>query len=178
MIIQTSRFGQVQLETNDQITFPDGILGFAELKKFVLLDDPNDEIFAWLQSCEEPGIAFPVLEPELFVENYKVNLAKSDMEALGLTPSEGEKALAILSYFTIVTFPEDATKMTANLKAPVLVNRATRIARQVVLQDNAWAIREPIFQRLQQRVVAKPNEPLKRAEGAMDVAVRLTDREL
>lgn len=178
MVIQTSRFGQVQFEENDQITFSDGILGFAELKKFVLLDDPNDEIFAWLQSCQEPGIAFPVLEPELFVDNYKVSLAKSDLEALGIAPTDGDKGLAILSYFCIVTVPEDATKMTANLKAPVMINRATRIARQVVLQDNAWAIREPIFQRLQQRVVAKPNEPLKRAEGGMDVAVRLTDREL
>lgn len=170
MVIQTSRFGQVQCTDVDQITFPDGILGFVELKKFVLLDDPNDEIFAWLQSCEEPAIAFPVLEPELFVENYKVNLAKSDMDALG---APGMKDV---SYFCIVTVPEDPTKMTANLKAPVLINRQTRTARQCVLQDNNWAIREPIFQRLQQRVVQNPENPFKGTSGAMDVAVRLGDR--
>ncbi len=170
MVIQTSRFGQVQCAVEDLINFPDGILGFAELKKFILLDDPNDEIFAWLQSCDEPAIAFPVLEPELFVEQYKVNLAKSDQDALGAPPREQ------LSYFSIVTVPEDPTKMTANLKAPVLINRATRIARQCVLQDNNWAIREPIFQRLQQRVVQHPINPFKRESGTMDVSVRLTER--
>lgn len=170
MVVQTSRFGQVQCASEDLISFPDGILGFAELKKFILLDDPNDEIFAWLQSCDEAAIAFPVLEPELFVENYKVNLAKSDTEALG-SPAAGA-----LSYFCIVTVPEDPTKMTANLKAPVIINRGTRIARQCVLQDNNWAIREPIFQRLQQRVVAHPTNPFKSESGALDVAVKLGGR--
>ena len=70
MVVQTSRFGAVTLSSEDILEFPEGILGFANLKKFVLLDDPNDEIFAWLQSCEVPGIAFPILEPELFVQNY------------------------------------------------------------------------------------------------------------
>jgi len=180
MVIHTSRFGQVQIAEEDLITFPDGILGFIELKKFVVLDDPNDEIFAWLQSCQEPSIAFPVLEPELFVDTYKVGLAKSDMEYLGLSPAAADlaKEMAQLSYFSIVTIPEDPTKMTANLKAPVLINRKTHIARQCVLQENNWAIREPIFQKLQQRVVQKPNEPFKREQGVLNVAVRLGNRGL
>ena len=66
MLIQTSRFGPVNLHDEDIIEFSEGILGFNDLRNFVLLDDPNDEIFAWLQSCEVPQIAFPVLEPELF----------------------------------------------------------------------------------------------------------------
>ena len=55
MVIQTTRFGAVQLQSGDVIDFPEGILGFNDLRKFVLLDDPNDEIFAWLQSCEVAG---------------------------------------------------------------------------------------------------------------------------
>ena len=58
MQIQTSRFGNVELDQEDIIEFPEGILGFNSLRKFVLLDDPTDEIFAWLQSCENPAIAF------------------------------------------------------------------------------------------------------------------------
>ena len=151
LLIQTTRFGQVQFQSEDLLTFSEGILGFADLKKFVLLDDPNDDIFAWLQSCDEPAIAFPVLEPELFSENYKVTLAKSDLEALKLQSSQGARL------FCIITIPDDPTQMTANMKAPIVINVAEKKARQCVLQDNNLAIREPIFSKLQQRVVQNPH---------------------
>lgn len=168
MIISTSRFGKVDLKQEDVLTFPEGMLGFADLRKFALLDDPNDEIFAWLQSCEEPHIAFPVLEPELFMTNYKANLNKGDMEALKL-PSQ-DKA----RYFSIVTIPDDPTLMTANLKAPIVVNVEARTGRQCVLQDNHLAIREPIFAKLQQRVVQNPDIAIKNQSAGIDVATKLT----
>src|SRR5207253_3958034 len=99
--------------------------------------------------------AFPVLEPELFTETYKVTLTKSDLEALKL-PSQAQAR-----YFSIVTIPDDPTQMTANLKAPIVVNIREKIARQCVLQDNNLAIREPIFTKLQQRVVQNPSVSIK-----------------
>ncbi|MCX7978527.1 MAG: flagellar assembly protein FliW, partial [Bdellovibrionaceae bacterium] len=78
MLLETSRFGKVEVAPEDVLTFPEGILGFSDLRQFVILDDPNDEIFAWLQSCESSAIAFPVLEPELFADGYKAMLTKSD----------------------------------------------------------------------------------------------------
>lgn len=170
MLIQTSRFGPVTLNQEDLLEFPEGILGFNNLRKFVLLDDPNDEIFAWLQSCEVPGIAFPILEPELFVQNYQVALTKHDLEALQLVPQLDFKGKT--RYFAIVTIPEDPTQMTANLKAPIVVNVEKRVARQCVLQDNNLAIREPIFQRLQQRVVQNPSKPLKSHVTDIGVAIQ------
>lgn len=167
MVIQTSRFGAVSLKEEDILTLADGLLGFTDLRKFVLLDDPNDEIFAWLQSCEAPAIAFPVLEPELFTENFKINLTKADLELLKL-PSQ-EKA----RFFSIVTIPDDPTQMTANMKAPVVINVAARLARQCVLQDNGLAIREPIFLKLQQRVVQNPTVAIKNQSIGLDVAIRL-----
>lgn len=169
-VIQTSRFGQVAVADTDMILFPEGILGFSELTKFVLLDDPNDDIFAWLQSAQEPGIAFPVLEPELFTEKYTPTLAKADFESLKMNNMAQGRA------FCIVTIPEDPTKMTANVKAPVIVNVEQRIARQCVLQDNALAIREPIFAKLQQRVVQNPEMSIKSQSTGLDVAVRLPER--
>lgn len=168
MIITTSRFGEVSLKPEDVITFAEGLLGFADLRKFVLLDDPNDEIFAWLQSCESPQIAFPVLEPELFSENYKASLTKSDLEALKLTNKDKVR------YFSIITIPDDPIQMTANLKAPIVVNIEARIARQCVLQDNHLAIREPIFAKLQQRVVQNPSVAIKNQTSGIDVATKLT----
>lgn len=170
MIIQTTRFGQVQVQDEDLLNFSEGILGFGELRKFVLLDDPNDEIFAWLQSCEEPAIAFPVLEPELFTENFRVTLAKTDMEALKLQSNERPRL------FCIVTIPDDPTLMTANLKAPIVINAAQKLARQCVLQDNNLAIREPIFTKLQSRVVQNPAKSIKEQSTGLDVAIRLPAR--
>lgn len=170
MNIQTTRFGQVQLQGEDLLTFPEGILGFADLKKFVILDDPNDDIFAWLQSCDEPAIAFPVLEPELFQQGYKISLAKSDLEALKLANTEN------IRQFCIITIPDDPTQMTANMKAPIVINVAAKSARQCVLQDNSLAIREPIFAKLQQRVVSNPSKSIKDQSAAMDVAIRLSPK--
>jgi flagellar assembly factor FliW len=170
MIIKTTRFGQVEFEESELLSFKEGILGFADLTKFVILDDPNDEIFAWLQSCEAPAIAFPVLEPELFTENYKINLAKTDYESLQM-PDMTKARL-----FSIVTIPDDPTLMTANLKAPVVINMETRTARQCVLQDNNLAIREPIFSKLQQRVVSQPDLSIKSQSQSLDVAVKIAPR--
>ncbi len=167
MIVQTSRFGRIEFQEEDVLQFPEGLLGFADLRQFVLIDDPNDEIFAWLQSCEAPQIAFPVLEPELFTENYKINLTKNDLEAMQM------KAQDKMRYFSIITIPHDPTQMTANLKAPIVINVRDRIARQCVLQDNNLAIRESIFPKLQQRVVQNPTVSIKNQLQGLDVAVKL-----
>jgi flagellar assembly factor FliW len=172
MTIQTSRFGSVNLSPDDLIEFPEGILGFNDLRKFVLLDDPNDEIFAWLQSCEIPEIAFPVLEPELFAQGFEIVLNKHDMESLRLPIGKIDG----IRSFTIITIPDDPTQMTANMKAPVIINVKERIARQVVLQDNNLAIREPIFARLQSRLVQNPKSSLKSQASDWGVAIRLPEK--
>lgn len=169
MVIQTSRFGAVKITDEDIIVFSEGILGFEHLRKFILLDDPNDEIFAWLQSCEEATIAFPVLEPELFADGYKPELGKTDLMALEI------KAEDKVRFFSIITIPENPIEMSANLKAPIVIHAPTRTARQCVLQDNKLAIREPIFSKLQQRVVQNPAQPIKSQALDWGVAVRLPD---
>ncbi len=155
----------------DLIIFPEGLLGFQDLRSFILLDDPNDDIFAWLQSCESPAVAFPVLEPELFSESYKINLNKADLEVLQMPDSSKART------FCIVTIPDDPTTMTANMKAPIVVNIDKKRARQCVLQDNSLAIREPIFTKLQARVVANPSISIKQQSPGLDVAIKLTDRQ-
>jgi flagellar assembly factor FliW len=172
--IQTSRFGTVECSVDETVVFPEGILGFNDLRRFVLLDDPHDEIFAWMQSCEVPEIAFPILEPELFSPQYQVVLTKHDLEHLQMpTQAAGQPLPAGTRSFSIVTIPDDPTQMTANLKAPIVINIAARMARQVVLQDNHLAIREPIFTRLQARLVQNPQASLKSRASDWGVAIRL-----
>ena len=169
MRIKTSRFGEVEFQEDDLLEFKEGLLGFMQLRKFVILDDPNDEIFAWLQSCESPEIAFPILEPELFAPDISVTIPKSDIDALGLTSAEDARL------FCIITIPVDPTQMTANMKAPLLINAPKRIARQCVLQDNNLAIREPVFSRLQQRVLNNPQAQVKPDTSDMG-AIKLPEK--
>lgn len=169
MVVNTTRFGPIEISSDDILNFSEGLLGFNDLERFVLLDDPNDEIFAWLQSCDEPSIAFPVLEPELFEENFSLRLTKSDLQIL-----KAEEKTNLRS-FCIITIPEDPARMTANLKAPVVVNIEQRIARQCVLQDNKLEIREPIFAKLQQRVVTQNSDSIKSQVSDWGVAVRLKE---
>lgn len=168
MIISTTQFGNVEIQSEDIIRFPEGLLGFNDLKNFVLLDEPGDDIFVWLQSCEDPQVVFPVLEPELFAPEYTPNLNRTDMLALALEAGQKPRV------FTIITIPDDATLMTANLKAPVVINTKKRLARQCVLQDNGLAIREPIFLKLQQRVVQNPTLTIKSQTEKADLGLVIT----
>lgn len=171
MVIKTSRFGLVELKAEDVLTFPEGLLGFQDLRQFVLLDDPNDDIFAWLQSCELPSIAFPVLESEIFGHRYTAQLNRTDLETLKLTTEQTPY------YLNIITIPDDPTQMTANMKAPIVINVVQRLARQCVLQDNNLAIKEPIFTKLQSRVVQYPQTPIKNQGRHLEMAVRISETE-
>ena len=171
MVIKTSRFGLVELKSEDVLTFNEGLLGFQDLRQFVLLDDPNDVIFAWLQSCELPSVAFPVLEPELFGQKYNVNLNRTDLESLKMQIGQ------VPAYLSIITIPNDPTQMTANVKAPIVINLEQKIARQCVLQDNNLAIKEPIFTKLQSRVVQNPQISIKNQGRQFDMTVKVSDIE-
>lgn len=168
MIIQTTRFGAVSFSESDLITFKEGLLGFSDLRQFVLLDDPNDEIFAWLQSCEEPKIAFPVLEPEIFMKGYKFKINnRNDIDSLAL--AEGDPTRA----FTIITIPGEVTQATANLKAPVIINVARHLAKQIIVQENDYPIKFPVFAELQKRFVQNPSLSIRGEGDRSKVAVRI-----
>lgn len=170
MVISTTRFGNVSVTEEDILTLEEGLLGFSDLHKFVLLDDPGDEIFAWLQSCEIPDIAFPVLEPELFDQNFALALTKHDLAALGAESMERLRA------FSIITIPNDPREMTANLKAPLIINVENRKGRQCVRQENHLNIKEPIFHLLQQRVVQTTQPKTKSKELAVSLPLMDFDK--
>lgn len=169
MVIKTSRFGLVELNSEDVLTFSEGLLGFQDLRQFVLLDDPNDDIFAWLQSCELPSVAFPVLEPEIFSHKYNISLNRTDFESLQLKLNQN------FDFLNIITIPDDPTLMTANIKAPIVINSEKKLARQCVLQDNNLAIKEPIFTKLQSRVVQNPTTPIKSQGKQNQLTVKIVE---
>ncbi len=141
-IIKTGSFGDVSVNDRSIIEIPNGLLGFPEYKKFCLVDSGDETLILWLQSLDKSDIAFPVLEPRFFTKEYIVRLSASELKDLQLANINQGAVL------TVLTIPEDVTQMTANLKAPLVINLEKGIARQVVLQENENSIKHPMFKEL------------------------------
>jgi flagellar assembly factor FliW len=162
VIVKTGRFGQLTVSDEEIIEIPGGVLGFPEYKKFTLVDAADETLILWLQSLDNPEIAFPVLEPKVFRAEYSVRLSAAELRELKL---ENINKAAV---FSILTIPSDVTQMTANLKAPIVINLAGRIAKQVVLQENEYSIKHPMFKELRAHLVTIQSQV--RAEKAAQVS--------
>ncbi len=149
MIYKTLRFGELDLLPNDVVTFPNGIFGFPELHRYCLVDPGEDTLIVWLQSLEDLGIAFPVLEPKIFKQNYIVRLSPVELKDLKLVNLASQSA----AVFTILTIPQDVTQMSANLKAPLVVNLNEQVGKQVVLQENEYTLKHFMFKELKTHIV-------------------------
>lgn len=143
MMVETTRFGNIAVTENDIITFPEGMLGFSKINQYVLVERADDSLFLWLQAVKKPSVAFPLLEPQILERGYKVELSEEDQSILEIKEAAGSKV------FSIITIPSDPTKMTSNLKAPIVINLKKRLAKQVILHDQDYPIRKAIFADLQ-----------------------------
>lgn len=163
MKINTSRFGNLDVQDADVIQFTDGLLGFENLKKFFIVDPADDTLILWLQSLDSPEIAFPVLEPKIFKQDYKVRLSANELRSLQIDSVKKD----ILVY-CILTIPSDITQMTANLKAPVVIHSKSQLARQVVLQENEYSVKNLIYKDLLAVIMQLANQS--RKTSAADAA--------
>ncbi len=127
MKIQTSRFGNVDIQPDDILFFRGGILGFEECQHWVILADAGNRSVAWLQSLQEASVALPVVSPRRFVPNYQVRLDPADTESLHLASVNQAYVLAVVS--------RDTDVLTLNLRAPVIINLDRRLGCQVVTSD-------------------------------------------
>jgi flagellar assembly factor FliW len=139
MQIKTKRFGNIEAGDEHFISFRDGMIGMSALKKYILVESPAYPLMLWLQSCEDAGIAFPVIEPNFFKTNYKLQMTDADRACLKF--EEGHR----IKEFVVLTIPENVEDMTANLRAPVVINLANGTGNQVVLQDKELQIRRPVY---------------------------------
>jgi flagellar assembly factor FliW len=162
VVVQTGRFGQIEVSTDEIIVIPSGIFGFPEDHNFCLVDAADDTLILWLQSLSNPHLAFPLLEPKIFRPEYIVRLSAAELRELRLS------SIKDASVFTVLTIPTDLTQMTANLKAPLVINTREKVAKQVVLQENDQPIKHPMFKELRAHLVtmrsagtsgASKNEP-------------------
>jgi flagellar assembly factor FliW len=142
MVVQTGRFGQIEVSSEEIISIPSGILGFPDDHNFCLVDAGDDTLILWLQSLSNAHLAFPLLEPKIFKPEYVVRLSAAELRELRLL------SIKDASVFTILTIPSALPEMTANLKAPLVINTKEKRAKQVVLQENDQPIKHPMFKEL------------------------------
>jgi len=128
--LNTRRFGELEFEESIVYHFANGLPGFEELRKFIVIDDKDTEPLRWLLSVDDPDIGFPVVEltqiaPELSSEISADQLGSS-------------------TTFVVVTLSHDSEPMSVNLKAPVILNKTTRTGRQVVLNSDKYSTKHVI----------------------------------
>ena len=138
MILQTSTFGELDVQDEKIIIFKDGIPGFEELKKYVIIILEQTKPFMWIQAVDE-DISLPVLSPFDIDNSYSPVIDDATLEVLDI---QNEKELLVL---VVTVIPQEITKMTANMAAPILINTRTGYGRQVLAEGNDYQIRQPIF---------------------------------
>lgn len=164
MKLQTSRFGEIEVDESDVISLPEGLIGFPELVKYVILDHDTDSPFKWLQSLDDGSMAFVVISPLTFRPDYTVELTEDEIGPLGLSDAED----AVVS--VIVTIPPDPKKMSANLKAPLVFNLKNRNGKQFIVRDPQYQtkhfIMEEIKKHAKKDLVAETKKATQPAVGA------------
>ena len=145
MRIMTKHFGEIDLDESKVIYFADGILGFDSYKKYTILYD-NEEgerpDISWLQSIEEPSLAIPVISPFLVMEGYNPEVEDELIKPLG--DMNADKIIVLVS----VTVPSDITKLSANMKAPFIINAETKKGIQIIVDNRDYDIRYHFYEKL------------------------------
>ncbi len=133
-------FKELVYSNEDIITFQEGIPGFEEYKNFVLVQHPEYTPFEWLVCTDnESRLRFAIINPLLFDPEYSPPLSRGHLDEIGI-----EKAEDILMY-TIVTIRDNPQDCTANLCAPILINKKKRLGKQIILDDTPYSVKEPIL---------------------------------
>ncbi len=130
MKIKNIQFGEVEFDDEIIIQFPDGIIGFEDLRRFIIIEDKECEPFRWLICVDEPEIGFAILEPTLVVSDY--------YERAGFDPD-------VYALFTIVTLNRDVSKTSVNLKAPIVIDKSKKLGKQVILEVPEFEVVHPLF---------------------------------
>ena len=148
MLIKTKCFGDVDVAQEKIIRFENGIMGFEDYKEFTILFDSDKEAsktIMWLQSVDEQALALPVVDPLLISDSYDPIVEDE------LLASVGEIKEDDLLILVTLTVPSDITKMTANYKAPIIINAGTLKGVQLIAENEDYQIKHPVYDILKAR---------------------------
>ena len=132
-----SRFGEIEYDTTATLHFPDGMIGFEGLRHFIVMPNIKEGPLFWIQSVEDPDVAFVLTDPTNFFLDYKVLAESRERTKLGIDEDAETYALSV------VTVQQDKS-VTLNLQAPILFSPATNQAIQVILEKGDYQTRTPL----------------------------------
>ncbi|HOV98949.1 MAG TPA: flagellar assembly protein FliW [Bacteroidota bacterium] len=124
------QFGEFEYEKEHVLHFPEGLFGFEDLHKFILINDEQSEPFLWLVSLEDEQVSFPVLEPHALVPTYSLG-----------TEDKGDTSLLV-----IVVLKNPLEESTVNMRSPIVIKNATQEGKQIVLENEEYPFYYPLFQ--------------------------------
>lgn len=148
MKAETRLFGSIDIEESKIIHFINGLVGFPDMTDFALIHDAEnngEKGIQWLQSMQEGNFAMPVLNPLQILEEYNPSIEDELLAPLGeMTPDD-------MVVLVTVTVPSDITKMTVNLKGPIIINVNNCKACQVIAEGENCEVKFPIYDLLKNR---------------------------
>lgn len=147
MIAKTKFFGEVELDDDKILEFPNGIIGFEQYKHYAIMydeDKDSETRISWLQSLDEPMLALPIIEPLAVVPEYAPMIEDELLKPLG-NPADEE-----LLFFLVLTVPSDMTKVTANMKAPIIIHAEERKGIQLIVENADYPVKFNVYESVQE----------------------------
>lgn len=151
MKLSTTRFGMIEIQDSDIILMQGGILGFEHSKKYALLYQDVKNPFLWFQSLDDGAMAFVVINPFLLQPEYQPELNEDTLKKLEIDKAED------VALMVIVSIRSNPVLLTANLRAPIVINANKKKACQVVLEDSRYPIRYDILKNRESLLVGLSN---------------------
>lgn len=139
MLIKTKQFGEIEIDMNQIIKFPNGILGFESLKRYTLFTLEEEPKIKCLQCIDDENVAFYTIIPWDFFSDYEINISDEELDVIHANSVE---QLIILNTLTIY---DDIRYTTSNLLAPIVINADTLEGVQIVLKEDNYSTRHYIF---------------------------------
>ncbi len=138
MKLETTRFGMIDINKGMIIEMKGPILGFDHLKKYIILKQDEKNPFNWFQSIEDGSLAFIVMNPQAIRPDYEPEINDGDVALLEIEQPED------VILMSIITIRSNPTQISANLRAPIVINFKKRLAKQVVLENPDYPIQYEI----------------------------------
>ncbi len=138
MKINSTRFGSLEIQDQDLLYFPEGLVGFAAHKRFFIYNREQNRPFFWLHSVDNPNLAFVICDPQLFFPDYRVSVRKEELSLLNVKDPQDVIVCVLIS------ITREPFRMSANLQGPLVINTASRTGKQLVLVDGSYGTRHEL----------------------------------
>jgi flagellar assembly factor FliW len=139
MEIDTKPFGTIEIDEDKIVTLKEGLLGFENRERFVIIGREEEQPFEWLQSVEDGSLAFVVCQANTILPNYQLSILREDLDDIDANSEED------ITVYLIVVVPDDPDEMTVNLKGPIVINSENYVGKQIINQVDEYGVRHRLL---------------------------------